>query len=113
MVMANTATNSAVPPEKILDEMFSPRLDEATLTSIFPRRMVARRRCGLESIFATSLLGDEGLVAICLTLSLLKLKRAVSEPEKKAEKQSKMARPISLAVMKGFVESLRGSFYMV
>jgi len=55
---------------------------------------------------ATSLLADEELVVICLTLSLLKLKRAVSEPEKKAEKQSKMARPMSLVVMKGFLGSL-------
>jgi hypothetical protein len=87
-----------------------PRLDEATLTSIFPSRMVARSRWGLESILATNLLGDEGPVAICLTLSLLKLKRAVSEPEKKAEKQSRIAKPMSLTVMKGFVESLRASF---
>jgi hypothetical protein len=61
----------------------------------------------LESILATSRFAEEILVAICLTLSLLKLKKAVSEPEKKAEKQSKMAKPMSLLVMEGFLGSLR------
>jgi hypothetical protein len=48
---------------------------------------------------ATSPLEEERLAAICLTLSLFKLKKAVSEPEKKAEKQSNMAKPMSLIVM--------------
>ncbi len=59
----------------------------------------------MESILATSRFGDEELVAMCLTLSLFKLKNAVSEPEKKAEKQSNMAKPMSLIVMEGVLLS--------
>ncbi len=53
----------------------------------------------------TSRFGDDALVAICLTLSLFKLNRAVSEPEKKAERQSSMDRPMSLIVMEGILAS--------
>ncbi len=54
---------------------------------------------------ATSPLEEERLAAICLTLSLFKLNRAVSEPEKKAEKQSSIAKPMSLIVMGEFLGS--------
>jgi hypothetical protein len=91
-VMARVEIMIALSPGKKFEMMFSPRLEAAMFTKVFPRRMVARIRAGSAIIRAMSRFRGVLLFLNFLSLPYPRLKRAVSEPEKKPERHNNSSR---------------------
>jgi hypothetical protein len=112
-VMTRVEIAMAASSLKNVEMIFSPRLEAAILTKVLPKRMVANTRTGFSIILAIDRFLESLFPANSLSFPCPKLKRAVSDPEKKPDRQSSIRRSNILKINFEPSKSDKANYYRI